>query len=181
MAAGGPGGVVKLALAYMLRLSGFAEQCRPIVCSGQDGDGKCRLGAGIARRAKDLPGLVASAGLVPALTFYMSKADEKSYKSFLCVLRGGEGGCAKCNGVKEDLGWSEKAGYAPVLALAALGLQELGHVGDVEDYKKLALGLLELSTSPSRALLAERQLLELLVEAKKLAEAFFHEEEEEGQ
>ena len=181
MAAGGPGGVVRLALAYMLRLSGFAEQCRPTVCSGLREGEKCRLGAGIARRAKDLPSLVASAGLVPALTFYMSKADEESYKSFLCILRGGGGGCAACNEVREDLGWSEKAGYAPVLALAALGLNALGHVGDVDDYKRLAQGLMGLSTSPSRALLAERQLLELLVETKKLAEAFFHEEEEESQ
>ena len=175
MPASGEHNVIKLALTYILRLSDFAEECRPAVCGDEKGE-KCKLGAGIARRAKDLPGLVASAGLIPALTFYMSKAEEKNYRVFLCILGGSEASCAECNQVKDDLGGSEKAGYAPILALAALGLQTLGHLETVDDYKKLAQGLLELSKDPHHAMVAERQLQELLIEAKKLAEAFFHEE-----
>lgn len=174
MPAGGEHNVIKLALTYILRLSDFAEECRPAVCG--DEKEKCRPGAGIARRAKDLPGLVASAGLIPALTFYMSKAKEENYQAFLCILQGSEASCAKCNQVKDDLGSGEKAGYAPILALAALGLQTLGHIEAVDDYRKLAQGLLELNKSPHHAMVAERQLQELLVEAKKLAEAFFQAE-----
>ena len=141
-------------------------------------------GAGVARRAKDLPSMVSSAGLVPALTFYMSKADQGLYQGLYRYLRGGAGDAhgvcsAAPEGLRKELGGKEGAGYAALLALAAVFLAETGYLDpEPVDYRSLAEALRGLAAGTVRALAAERLLLEYLVEVKKLAEAFFKEEKE---
>ena len=135
-------------------------------------------GRGVARRAKDLPSMVASAGLVPALTFYMSKASEEVYKAILRYLDGGDAG-ALCKGLSgklvEELGEKEGAGYSTLLALAARFLSKNGLLGSVGGYPELAGELSRLAGDPARVAAAEGLLLEYLIEVKKLAEAFFRE------
>lgn len=60
---------IGLALKLTLKLVQLVEKCKEAT-----GTETKITGEGITRRAKDLPGLVASVGLIPALTFYMSKA-----------------------------------------------------------------------------------------------------------
>ena len=177
---------VRLALLYVTRLADLVEACRDKICGEVRGDEECRPGAGIARRASDLPGLVASAGLVPALTFYMSKADGYLLKSYIELLGRGDAGNPGdqlCGRAADDLGWREKAGYTAVLATAARGLIDLGYLeepgDDADAVRWLAEGLKSLRGS-SREVVAERRMLDFLVEVKKLAAAFFKTQEETG-
>lgn len=62
---------IGLALKLTLKLVQLVEKCKE--ANGTETK-NTEEGKGITRRAKDLPGLVASVGLIPALTFYMSKA-----------------------------------------------------------------------------------------------------------
>ncbi|NOZ89341.1 MAG: type III-B CRISPR module-associated protein Cmr5 [Crenarchaeota archaeon] len=176
---------VKLALEYMTLLLEQAEKCGVGAGGGEQKEGqeKRRTGSAIARRAEDLPSLVASAGLIPALTFYMSKAERDKFRAFLGILAGGRA-VEECKGIGEEFGAGEGAGYSAMLAVAAKALEDLGFINVSESLgeggdplQTLARGLQRLRGSPEE-LVAERQMIELLVEVKKLAEAFFKSREE---
>lgn len=176
-------GYVEEALRGVSLLWDLVEACREGL---PEKEKKEVSGAGVARRAKDLPSMVSSAGLVPALTFYMSKADQEIYQRLYSYLRGRGGDvhgvCSAAPGdLRKELGGKEGAGYAALLALAAAFLAETGYLDpEPVDYRSLAEALRGLAAGTVRALAAERLLLEYLVEVKKLAEAFFKEEKKEG-
>lgn len=171
---------VRLALEYVTRLAEVVETCRSQICSTERE--KCKPGAGIARRANDLSNLVASAGLVPAMTFYMSKADGVLLVKVIDILNGGQVTSDFCEEAAEDLGGKEKAGYTSMLAIAAKGLTDLGYIDNPSNLragngmKWLAEGLKKLKTNGNE-IIAERRMLELLIEIKKLASAFFKQED----
>ncbi len=183
MAAAGVGSFdpVRAALTYVLRI---AEQVR--LCREQGGGGKV-TGEALRRRARDLPTLVASAGMVPALTFYMSKASAETLETLLDRVLGGEGPSGElCGSLSSELSGSEGVGYATLLALATRALEDMGYLAGVTGSRDavtaLARGLLSLRGT-EKELVAERRLIEFLVEVKKLAEALLRdssEEEREG-
>jgi len=168
---------VRAALTYVLRI---AEQVR--LCREQDGGGGV-TGEAVRRRARDLPTLVASAGMVSALTFYMSKADSETLQTLLDRVLGGEGPSGElCGSLRGELGGGEGAGYSTLLALATRALEDMGYLGGVtgssDTMTALARGLLSLRGT-EKELVAERRLLEFLVEVKKLAEALLRDSSEE--
>jgi CRISPR type III-B/RAMP module-associated protein Cmr5 len=178
--------IVSIALAYTLRLKDLVDHCREkLPISPEE---KKKMGAGIARRAKDLPSLIASAGLVPALTFYMSKSKKDNYMTICNILSGNNDTSIKeanCKDLEEELSSKEKAGYSTLLAVAACGLRHLGLIGrenDVASLEGLAAALKKLldSGEPHRILAAEKAMTDYLIEVKKLAEAFFKTDEEGG-
>ena len=169
---------VKAALTYVLRIAEQVRQCRAL-----DGGEKV-TGEAVKRRARDLPTLVASAGMVPALTFYMSKASAETLQTMLDKVLGGEGPSRElCGSLRDELGGSEGAGYSTLLALATRALEDMGYLGGVtgssDTVAALAQGLLSLRGT-ERELVAERRLLEFLVEVKKLAEALLRDSSGEG-
>ncbi len=138
------------------------------------------LGEGIKRRAKDLPSLISTVGLVPALTFYMSKASENNYKRVLMYLNGklpsDKELCDK-DGLASEIGGGEGAGYSSLLALTLAALVRLGIISggveQVESFNKVAKNLKSLHERSHEEMAAESLILDYLIEVKKLAEAFF--------
>jgi len=172
---------VALALTHMTLLRRLLDRCRKVLCNGQDDERKqeCRKnmnGGAIQRRAKDLPSMVASAGLIPALTFYMAKASEDRFKGFLGLLGSKDIDKVNCQRIREDLEDGEGAGYSPLLALAIKALSEHNYINHVEDYVALAYELRKLRERGIDELAAEQVVLGYLLEVKKLADAFFGKE-----
>lgn len=162
--------IVSLALDHILALERLVEKCN--VGQGRSRNGK--PGEGVTRRLKDLPTHVAYAGLVPALTFYMSKASETTYARILSLLRGEITlESISCDEkIVEDLGGGEKAGYSATLALAVAALEKIvdGFVAG-SSFRELAEALRKLKNDWRAEMLATHLLIDYLVEAKKLGEA----------
>ena len=141
---------------------------------GEEGRQREYTGEAIARRAKYLPSLILSAGLVPALTFYMSKTGGKeAYRNAFRVLRG-DVDCDVLKKVGDDLGGGEGKGYAVVLAavidaLSKLHPEALGGEAP-QDLKVLAAKLKEMHEN-KLDITAEAVLQPYLVELKKVVEA----------
>ncbi len=162
---------MSLAIRHMTRLYDLVSECGKY--------NESATGEGVSRRARDLPSLVSSAGLVPALTFYMSKADENNYKiiyDYLGDTTGKPMDAGKCESLKDELSRKEKAGYASMLAASAKALEAMLGLSELNSYKALALELENLHRDSLREAEAEALMLDYLVEAKKLAEAFFSKE-----
>lgn len=169
---------VALALTHMTLLRQLLDRCRETLCNDEDDEKKRKCwknmnGGAIQRRAKDLPSMVASAGLVPALTFYIAKADENRFRRFLELLDIKDIDKIDCEQLREDLGEGEGAGYSPLLALAVKALNEHNYINYVEDYVTLANELRKLRERGIEELAAEQVILGYLLEVKKLADAFF--------
>ncbi|GBF09152.1 type III-B CRISPR module-associated protein Cmr5 [Aeropyrum pernix] len=163
------------------------------VCLGGEGDEK--PGRGLKRRARSLPGLILSSGLIPALTFYMSKADTQAYREYVRLLEKAErgekgaaaslveaaagGGGEACRGdsVLTELSGGEGAGYSLALAMASRALQRLARVeaGGDGGFAGLAATLREGLGSPEKEAAATQLLIDYLQEVKKLVEAIVKE------
>lgn len=178
---------VSMAIEHMLLVRSLAEKAA--AKCGIDGKDK---GGAIQRRAKDLPGMVYTVGLVPALTFYMSKVENSQlYTRIYELLRSGDEGRVdiiveevfreerekgKDNSLCKEMGGREAAGYTTLLAMAAATLAEAGILkGDPSSLQGLAASLKKLRDEGGESY-AARLLAEYLGEAKKLAEAFFAKE-----
>ncbi len=159
------GDSVALALEHALRIKEAAES----VGAG---------GRGFRRRARDLPSLALSAGLVPALTFYLSKVERGDLLSeALELLRGSRKPEEAAKKLGGELGDKEGAGYTIMLAAIAVAAEALAGVsllaGGGDPRISLAQGLRKLRERAGE----ERRLLRILqpylTELKKLADAFF--------
>ena len=176
---------VAMAIEHMLLVQRLAEKTAE-KCK----IGRRELGAAVQRRAKDLPGMVYTVGLVPAITFYMSKVgNSKLYSMIYRLLVSGdekqaedvvkeafreEGG--RDNSLCEEMSAKEAAGYTTLLAMAAAVLAKAGVLeSDPSSLQGLASSLKTLRERGSESY-AARLLVEYLGEAKKLAEAFFAKE-----
>ena len=112
-------------------------------------------------RARTVPALIASDGLISTVAFLMSKSDGKMFESLLT------GGSLE-NYRKEK----EKAGYTLYLyALYRFLSGEKGLIGECKDFVCLAKELEKLDLERGRAAAASELALKFTVEFKKLAEA----------
>lgn len=170
------------ALSVTLRLKELAE-----ICSGAAGDQlRGKPGDAVYRRAREVPELIASSGLVPAMTLYMAKGPNRIYEtiySYLAGLRSAQdvykaaqddGRCGTVCGELAD----QSCGYAALLAAVSLFASRAfealsGASHDVSDYKSLATMLSELHSDGRLELAVTRLTIEYLLEIKKLAEAFW--------
>jgi len=127
---------------------------------------------GFTRRASNFPSLLTSAGLIPAITFYMAKAKEEKYTSAYKYLKGEE---IADDVLKDELSTEESAGYSLYLACVADALkracEELcNYKEEPEDLKKL-VAMLKKIRKEGKSLLLEKIIQEYSIEMKKLAEA----------
>jgi len=175
---------VKLAVTNVLKLS----KCLEGINEREDLE---RL----VSRASSFPSLMLSSGLVPTITFWMSKVVTKktpqrnidlkrAFSELLKYLLGYGEDSGECGEdlpklVADDL---RNDGYATSLALLIAGLAELGYIELGEDelggdspqktIAVIARKLLELMES-ERAAHAEADMLDYAVEVKKLTAALF--------
>jgi len=140
------------------------------------------IGKGVRSRARELPGLIASAGLAQALLFYLSKADDNEYeKAYLLAQAAEKEECQvpdkiTSKDVKTMLESSEGAGYGTILALLAHAIKTLtpteGH--DFSTKKGLAQYILCLAREGRGTELQATALLQPYLEAlKRIIEAFY--------
>ncbi len=156
--------VIKLALEHATKIANLTSQD-----GVEEEEGK----RGFTRRAVNFPGLTASAGLIPAVTFYMSKADNEKYRqAYNYLVHNGPK-----NGLEEELKREEKVGYSLYLACISDVLYKAfkevygnNDVNEPKDLKSLAF-LLKKIEDGGKVLLIERIVEEYSLEMKKLAEA----------
>ncbi|MEB3778651.1 MAG: type III-B CRISPR module-associated protein Cmr5 [Desulfurococcales archaeon] len=173
--------IVSRAIEDMIKIKELIDKSNSILM-------QCNLkpdadGAGIARRSKDLPQLVYTIGLVPSLIFYMSKSEEKTYKTILEYLNQSkinESSICECRNnrcskkdLANELGKGEGAGYTTLLALSTRYLLDEKYLNNIDDFKKLAENLNNLRKNNEA--IASDKLVEYLVQIKRLSEAFFGE------
>ena len=115
--------------------------------------------ASLRTRARSMPSLIASHGIVSALAFLMSKSNDKMFRELL-------GG-----GVKNNYG-REEAGYTLYLYVLYrfLGGRH-GFLGECGDMECLLGELVRLDSDVAAAAAAGSLALEFAVEFKKLADA----------
>ncbi len=162
------------AFTVALKLKDLAEKCQE----------NNKLGEPIAKKAKELPGLIATAGLVPGLAFYLSKTENEAlYKTILEYLQGTNPLLQNCSQTQElkntivnELGGGEKSGYTTLTAATAHAIH-LATERDVSDKKKLIETLKQIKQGITQEAVIEAQVLEYLQELKKLATALFEEGE----
>jgi CRISPR type III-B/RAMP module-associated protein Cmr5 len=171
---------VNEAFTVALKYSDLAERCR------ETSKENIKLGGPIAKKAKELPGLIASAGLVPGLAFYLSKSDDDNlYQSMLEYLLDKNALLQNCsendklkNELLKELGGSEKKGYTTLLAATAYAINQITGK-DLSDKKKLIETLKDIHQDITMEAIIEAQVLQYLQELKKLAVALFEEEEKQ--
>ena len=146
--ASAPGDPLELAIDLMLRLDELIRDAQQHCPTDQQGREEKRYGDGVRRRLRSLPGLVASTGLIPALTFYMSKAKPQVYSLLYNYLaapqdkmreakpqlkeickpiekNGKKTYSNECKDLCTELGSKEASGYAASIALTAVALRRL--------------------------------------------------------
>ncbi len=112
-------------------------------------------------RARNVPALIASNGLVSTIAFLMSKSNGKMFGS---LLTGGS--------LEKYRNEKEKAGYTLYLyALYRFLSGEKGLIGKCKDFVCLARELEKLDSDRRRAAAASELALAFTVEFKKLADA----------
>jgi len=141
-----------------------------------------KIGKALQTRASDIPSLILSTGLVPALTMYMSKTDPVVYKNIYQWLVGklNSNDIAKMDRrVLKDLIdelSKEGKGYSAMLALISCALTELFsddfNKDRMSDIGELAKSLLDVREK-GKELVIQNGLLPLLLEVKKLSKALF--------
>ncbi len=175
---------VALAIDTMLKLNKLINKAKKEVCKSSN---ETKWGNGIRRRLQNLPMLIASTGLTPSLTFYMSKSHGAIYNLVYSYLEKEvlDEKPLEDNDLRkrfcDELGSKEAAGYNAALAVAVIGLSRLVaappssvSLGDLNGVAKYLLALRsgELGVSEVQAV---SLLTGFLEEAKKLAAAFYAE------
>ena len=163
---------VELAIDHALRVKEAAD--------------KLRLGAGsagqaFARRAEQLPGLMASAGLVAALTFYLSKSKPEKLADATKLLSPSDIKDDElkrlASSLRDELGAGEGAGYTLVTAAVAIAMREIAGVNvnlnSNQPAVEIAKALKNLRCQKGKTIKVHAALQPYLVELKKLASAFF--------
>ncbi len=127
-----------------------------------------QAGEGVRRRARELPSLMLQAGLVPTLTFFMSKAEENEFMEWFSYLRNPQ----PTNRPSSDLK-GEGGGYSVLLAMIFDAMEKLAgvNVGSVSGFTDLLKILLGIGSGRGESLRISRILMPYLVEVKKLATA----------
>ncbi|HIC99671.1 MAG TPA: hypothetical protein EYP08_08690, partial [Pyrodictiaceae archaeon] len=136
----------------------------------------------------ELPTLVLQTGLIPALTFYLSKVEkEEVYKLVLEALE------AKVDKskleelseedkkmVREEVG-GEGKGYTTLLGISAYMLKQLADMYKIEKCKNIntIVGFVEclheIRNNRGKEVILEKQFMKFMLEVKKLFDAFFRE------
>ncbi len=151
----------------------------------------------LVSRAKDLPTLIATAGITQAITFYLSKSNlgesnnEKCFADLVNYLLGikGSAGSSNLKDCVSNDSTGEGKGYLTMLAIttAALSMvlntvkerpRECRDLTTAADIASCFLKLKE-SKSPVALITIERKLTDILVTIKRLAEAFYPARKEE--
>lgn len=126
--------------------------------------GDTELGRKFRARAREIPGMIESIGLVPALSFCYGKAGAKTYKDTL------ESWFSEGRQVKGDY---EKVGYSLHLLLTLLYLKDLKLIEEsmvknpIDAFRKLSREPLPITS---------KLLMPYLAEIKRLTEAVYPEE-----
>jgi len=143
---------------------------------------KDSIGKGVRSRARELPSLIASAGLAQALLFYLSKAKEDEYeKAYLLAQAAEKEECQLPEGLNQNdiekmLDSSEGAGYGTILALLAHAIKTLTPTAgyDFRTRDGLAQYILYLAKEGRGTELQATALLQPYLEAlKRIIEAFY--------
>ena len=119
-----------------------------------------KIGRSLRARARALPGMMESVGLIPTLSFCYGKAKRETYNE---ILKRWPNNPIE---VKE-----EEGGYAIYLLLSLLYLRDLGIIDD-EEMKDPIKAFKKLLT---KGAIATRLLMPYVVEIKRLAEAVYGE------
>lgn len=149
-------------------------------------------GDGFKRRVKDFPGLMLSAGISPALLFYMAKADAAKLNAAYTLLSSetiDDTMLEKLvNKLDDELGGAEGSGYALMLASVIHAIEqltgykitntngELDHAAIARFIKKIRECTSIRCQNGVSEIQASMILYPYLVELRKLADAFFKEQ-----
>jgi len=160
---------VKLAIEHALKLREVA--------AGSTG----KVGEGLTTRAREFPSLALSAGLVPALAFYLAKAVEEkdALLATIRLLKCGSISDAEENTLLNALGGGEGKGYPIIVGALAVALDELAGTDmakcDSETPEKdIAQALKDLREGrPVRESVALGRLLPYAESFKRMIEALF--------
>jgi len=163
---------IKIALQRTFKLKEIIEICTP--------EAERLKTRALPRRAKDLPQLILQLGLIPALTFYLSKVEDKElYKALVDSLSGKKKFDTNlCRALQKEVE-EEGKGYTALLATIASTLPLIkvslkSQSQDLNSLPSLASYLLTIRDE-GKDLVIEKSLISFLVELKKLFEAFFGE------
>ena len=138
----------------------------------------------LSRRARELPTLILQAGLIPALTFYLSKVENgEVYKLILEALeeKAKETELKKFDKEIEKEVKEEGKGYTALLSISAYTLKQLANVYKIEKCEnintiaELVECLYEIRSDRSKEVVLEKQFIKFMLEVKKLFDAFFKE------
>ena len=150
-------------------------------------DKKLKRGEAIRRRARSLPSLVASAGFISSLTFYMSKANEWNYQQVYeylvkCFNNEETVNCfnyASSKDFLKEVSGEGEGGYATLTALIAVELgrllkeMEIGtnydRISTLPRLSSILLNIIE----KGKEIEVEKFMIQFLMEVKRLAEAYF--------
>lgn len=137
----------------------------------------------ITSRLNDFPGLAATSGIMPALTYYLSKAaeEEKIFETTYWLIKN-----RRCKFPEKDRSMivgslkdiegnrGEGKGYGIALALLIASLESVGFLtinGESPGLREVADALLQTLNSGSGV--PEMEALEVITELKKLGTAFY--------
>lgn len=171
---------VKLALIHAIRIKEAVDQLNS---RKEGGEGEKAGAKGFRSRARELPGLILSSGIVPALTFYLSKtSDDETLRKAVELLKTDQNPSYDViDGLSNELSNKEGTGYTLMLAAVAIATEVLygKSLFDGHEVNRVcfAKGLLDLSCKPSEERQLTRILLPYLTELKKLSDSFFGEKE----
>lgn len=172
---------VKAALQVMLTFSKAFESIKDECARklGKGGEEKTELDETVlSRRLEDFPTLMLQVGLIPAITFYISKIDDqkkvKAYEVTLNVIRNPEE--KPSVDICHDLSGAG-GGYPHATALLLAYAGEISGCSDTS-YATTGPDLVEcLKKIEEQGMRIEKLTLNYVYELKKLAKALYHEKE----
>ena len=145
--------------------------------------GRAYKSKAIASRLSDFPALAATSGIMPALTFYLSKAvdEEEAFtatyrliKTAECRFTGERLSNIKKYFEKVEGSGGEGKGYGVALALILASLEKIEYLricNKEPGIREVADALLNVERGCSKA--AEEEALQVITELKKLGTAFY--------
>lgn len=183
-----------LALEHALRIKKAVDKWSSTKREEDDSGSRkdSKPGDGFKRRVNDFPGLMLSAGISPALLFYMAKADAAKLKNAYTLLSSETIDDKMLEelvkGLGDELGSAEGSGYALMLAAVVHAIEqltghkvtstngELDHVAIARFIKKMRACTSIRCQNGVSEIQASMILYPYLVELRKLADAFFKEQ-----
>ena len=175
---------VKVALDVALKVKRLVDIAQP------------ERAVALSRRARELPTLILQTGLMPALTFYLSKVEKESV--YMLVLKALEIEAEKMKPDDDDLVKKVKKlakeikeeveeegkGYTALLSISAYILKQFANMYGIEKCKNVYTVaefvecLHEIRSNRDKEVMLEKQFINFMLEVKKLFDAFFKEKEQ---